>query len=108
MADLLPILSKEEEEEVDDSPDTARFRELPPAYSETESVDVHTSQQVFVQTFAAIIRILEYCMCSSSVLKPGDWRCGKYRKFARAPRVYKTLVYPGALLWDGMPSGEMF
>ena len=59
MADLLPILSKEEEE-VDDSPDTARFRELPPAYSETESVDVHTSKQVFVQTFAAIIRILEY------------------------------------------------
>lgn len=45
MADLLPILSKEEEEEVDDSPDTARFRELPPAYSETESVDVHTSKQ---------------------------------------------------------------
>ena len=49
MADILPILSKEEEEE-DDSPDTARFRELPPAYSENESVDAHTSKQVFCNT----------------------------------------------------------
>ena len=108
MADLLPILSKEEEEEVDDSPDTARFRELPPAYSETESVDVHTSKQVFVQTFATTIIILENYMCSSSMFKAGDWRCGECRKFAGASRVYKTLVYPGALLWDGLPSGEMF
>jgi len=45
MADLLPILSKEEEEEVVDSPDTTRFRELPPPYSENEPIDVHTSKQ---------------------------------------------------------------
>jgi len=44
MADLLPILSKEEED-LEDSPDTARFRELPPPYSENESVDAHTSKQ---------------------------------------------------------------
>ena len=42
------------------------------------------------------------------MFKPGDWRCGECRKFAGASRVYKTLVYPGALLWDGLPSGEMF
>ena len=47
MADLLPILSKEEEEEVENSPDTARFRELPPPYSENESVEAHNSKQVF-------------------------------------------------------------
>ena len=47
MADLLPIMSKEEEEEVLDSPDTTRFRELPPPYSENEPIDAHTSKQVF-------------------------------------------------------------
>ena len=47
MADLLPILSKEEEEEVEDSPDTNRFRELPPPYSENEQVYAHSSKQVF-------------------------------------------------------------
>ena len=54
MADLLPILSKQEDEEVEDSPDTARFRELPPPYSENESVDAHTSKQVFGESFDEI------------------------------------------------------
>jgi len=45
MADLLPILSKEEEEEAEDSPDTNRFRELPPPYSENEQVYAHSSKQ---------------------------------------------------------------
>ena len=43
MADLLPILSKEDEEE-EDPTNTARFREPPPPYS--ENVDAQTSKQV--------------------------------------------------------------
>ena len=60
MADLLPILSKEEEEGVEDSPDASRFRELPPPYSENESIDAPTSKQVFGQTFAVMICCLEF------------------------------------------------
>ena len=79
MADLLPILSKEEEEEVVDSPDTTRFRELPPPYSENDPIDVHTSKQVFGQHFAVTYDTWNIIVDFSI---PGDWKCGKYRRFA--------------------------
>ena len=72
MADLLPILSKEEED-LEDSPDTARFRELPPPYSENESVDAHTSKQVLCQSLSVIHLWMEY---SSEMFQLGDCKCG--------------------------------
>ena len=46
-SDVTPILSKDDEEdEMEDIPDSDRFREVPPPYSEIESVDDQTEEQV--------------------------------------------------------------
>ena len=47
-SDVTPILSKDDEEdEMEDIPDNSdRFREVPPPYSEIESADDQTEEQV--------------------------------------------------------------
>ena len=46
-SDVTPILSKDDEEgEMEDIPDNDRFREVPPPYSEIESADDQTEEQV--------------------------------------------------------------
>ena len=46
-SDVTPILSKDDEEgEIEDIPDSDRFREVPPPYSEIESADDQTEEQV--------------------------------------------------------------
>ena len=46
-SDVTPILSKDDEEdEMEDIPDSDRFREVPPPYSEIESADDQTEEQV--------------------------------------------------------------
>ena len=46
-SDVTPILSKDDEEdEMEDIPDSDRFREVPPPYSEIESADDQTVKQV--------------------------------------------------------------
>ena len=46
-SDVTPILSKDDEQdEMEDIPDSDRFREVPPPYSEIESADDQTAKQV--------------------------------------------------------------
>ena len=46
-SDVTPILSKDDEEdEMEDIPDSDRFREVPPPYSEIESAHDQTAKQV--------------------------------------------------------------
>ena len=52
-SDVTPILSKDDEEdEMEDIPDSDRFREVPPPYSEIESADDQTEEQVNSQKCA--------------------------------------------------------
>ena len=81
MADLLPILSKEDEEE-EDSTNTARFREPPPPYS--ENVDAQTSKQVSCNIW----------VCSSVVAAHGLNTTVKYDSKQETDHVEETEDIP--------------
>ena len=61
-SDVTPILSKDDEEdEMEDIPDSDRFSEVPPPYSEIESADDQTAKQVnsrkscLIPTFSTLV-----------------------------------------------------